>query len=55
MAAVFEQHRPDAVVHFAAENHVDQSVLDATAFVQTNVGTQVFRRAGTTASDASCT
>ncbi|MEC8251963.1 MAG: dTDP-glucose 4,6-dehydratase [Planctomycetota bacterium] len=42
MAAVFEQHRPDAVVHFAAESHVDRSVLDATAFVQTNVvGTQV--------------
>jgi len=31
----------DAVVHFAAESHVDRSVLDASAFVETNVlGTQ---------------
>lgn len=42
MAAVFDEHKPDIVVHFAAESHVDRSVLDATAFVQTNVvGTQV--------------
>lgn len=32
----------DAVVHFAAESHVDRSIADATAFVRTNVvGTQV--------------
>ena len=32
----------DAVVHFAAESHVDRSILDAAAFLQTNVvGTQV--------------
>ncbi|MDD5083556.1 MAG: dTDP-glucose 4,6-dehydratase [Candidatus Moranbacteria bacterium] len=32
----------DAVVHFAAESHVDRSILDAKSFVQTNViGTQV--------------
>jgi dTDP-glucose 4,6-dehydratase len=31
----------DAVVHFAAETHVDRSILDSTAFVKTNVlGTQ---------------
>ncbi len=31
----------DAVVHFAAESHVDRSVRDATVFVETNVlGTQ---------------
>ncbi|MFK7742607.1 MAG: dTDP-glucose 4,6-dehydratase [Planctomycetota bacterium] len=42
MAKVFEEHRPEIVVHFAAESHVDRSVLDASAFVQTNVvGTQV--------------
>ena len=42
MAQVFGEHKPDIVVHFAAESHVDRSVLDATAFVQTNViGTQV--------------
>ena len=32
----------DAIVHFAAETHVDRSILDAGAFVRTNVqGTQV--------------
>lgn len=32
----------DVVVHFAAESHVDRSILDAKSFVQTNViGTQV--------------
>ncbi|MCB9878696.1 MAG: dTDP-glucose 4,6-dehydratase [Planctomycetes bacterium] len=42
MQQVFAQHRPELVVHFAAESHVDRSVLDATAFVRTNViGTQV--------------
>lgn len=31
----------DAIVHFAAESHVDRSVLDASIFVETNVlGTQ---------------
>ncbi|MGH7435969.1 MAG: dTDP-glucose 4,6-dehydratase [Polyangiaceae bacterium] len=34
---VFEQHRPDAVVHFAAESHVDRSIHDPGAFVRTNV------------------
>ena len=32
----------DAVVHFAAESHVDRSIMDATPFTQTNVlGTQI--------------
>jgi dTDP-glucose 4,6-dehydratase len=37
--AVGELLRPgvDAVVHFAAESHVDRSILDASAFVQTNI------------------
>jgi dTDP-glucose 4,6-dehydratase len=40
--ACFEQHHPQLVVHFAAESHVDRSILGATAFVNTNVlGTQV--------------
>ncbi|MEZ6057501.1 MAG: dTDP-glucose 4,6-dehydratase [Planctomycetaceae bacterium] len=31
----------DAVVHFAAESHVDRSIVDSTPFIQTNiVGTQ---------------
>jgi dTDP-glucose 4,6-dehydratase len=41
----------DAVVHFAAESHVDRSIIDSTPFVRTNVqGTQTLldavRRAG---------
>ncbi len=29
-------HRPDAVVHFAAERHVDRSILGPSAFIATN-------------------
>lgn len=37
---------PDAVVNFAAESHVDRSIMDASAFVKTNVlGTQVLLEA----------
>ena len=40
--AAFKTHAPDLVVHFAAESHVDRSILGADAFVKTNVlGTQV--------------
>jgi len=31
------EHRPDAVVHFAAESHVDRSIDDPGAFIRTNV------------------
>ena len=34
---VFAEHRPDAVVNFAAESHVDRSIEDASAFIQTNI------------------
>jgi dTDP-glucose 4,6-dehydratase len=30
-------HRPDAIVHFAAESHVDRSITGPAAFVETNV------------------
>ncbi len=37
-----EEHPIEAVVHFAAESHVDRSILDASPFVTTNIGgTQV--------------
>ncbi len=40
--ALLEQNRVVAVVHFAAESHVDRSILEAGTFVQTNVvGTHV--------------
>ena len=39
--SLFEEHRPRAVVHFAAESHVDRSILNPDAFLRTNVvGTQ---------------
>jgi dTDP-glucose 4,6-dehydratase len=34
---IFAKHSPDAVVHFAAESHVDRSILGPEAFVKTNV------------------
>lgn len=39
---IFEQEKPMAVVNFAAETHVDRSILDSGAFIQTNIiGTHV--------------
>ncbi len=39
---IFKTEKPDVVVHWAAESHVDRSILDATPFINTNVrGTQV--------------
>lgn len=39
---IFEAVKPDAVVNFAAESHVDRSIEDPAIFLQTNVmGTQV--------------
>ncbi|WP_092999083.1 dTDP-glucose 4,6-dehydratase [Thiohalomonas denitrificans] len=34
---VFQQHRPDAVMHLAAESHVDRSITGPAAFIETNV------------------
>jgi dTDP-glucose 4,6-dehydratase len=40
--AVYTEHRIDTIIHFAAESHVDRSILGAGIFVQTNVmGTNV--------------
>ena len=35
--AILEHHRPDAIVHFAAESHVDRSIHGPAEFIQTNV------------------
>ncbi len=35
--AVLGEHRPRAILNFAAESHVDRSIDDPSAFVQTNV------------------
>ena len=37
MRQVFATHRPDAMMHFAAESHVDRSIDGPGAFIQTNV------------------
>lgn len=37
MNALFQQENFDAVIHLAAESHVDRSITDPTAFVMTNV------------------
>jgi dTDP-glucose 4,6-dehydratase len=37
LAALIKQHRPQAVVHLAAESHVDRSIDAPAAFIQTNV------------------
>lgn len=44
--ALFEKEQFDFIAHFAAESHVDRSIIDPTVFVQTNVlGTQVLLEA----------
>ena len=35
--AIFARHRPDAVMHLAAESHVDRSIDSPGAFIETNV------------------
>jgi len=37
MSAVFREHRPDGIIHLAAESHVDRSISDPSDFVMTNV------------------
>jgi dTDP-glucose 4,6-dehydratase len=37
IAGLLAQHRPRALLNFAAESHVDRSIDDAAVFVQTNV------------------
>jgi len=34
---VFREHQPDAIMHLAAESHVDRSIDGPAAFVQTNI------------------
>ena len=37
MQRLFAEHRPDAVMHLAAESHVDRSIDGPAVFIQTNV------------------
>ena len=42
---VLPEYQPDAVVNFAAESHVDRSIVDPDSFVRTNVmGTSILLR-----------
>ncbi|MEL4427062.1 dTDP-glucose 4,6-dehydratase [Shewanella indica] len=34
---VFDEHKPDAVMHLAAESHVDRSITGPADFIQTNI------------------
>jgi dTDP-glucose 4,6-dehydratase len=46
VAKLFERHQPDAVMHLAAESHVDRSIDGPADFIQTNiVGTYVLLEA----------
>jgi len=37
VARLLSEHQPDAIVHFAAESHVDRSILGPAAFIETNI------------------
>src|SRR5579884_2020567 len=47
--SLWKEHGIREIVHFAAESHVDRSILDSGPFIQTNVvGTQVLLDAART-------
>jgi len=37
ISSLLATHQPDAIVHFAAESHVDRSILGPAAFIETNI------------------
>ncbi len=37
VAGLFKEHQPTAIVHFAAESHVDRSIAGPEAFLHTNI------------------
>jgi dTDP-glucose 4,6-dehydratase len=37
VGSILREHRPRAILHFAAESHVDRSIADPGAFIRTNV------------------
>lgn len=40
--AIFKKEKPESVVHFAAETHVDRSIKEPAVFIDTNIkGTQI--------------
>ncbi len=52
VTATLRDHRVDAIVNFAAESHVDRSILDPDAFIRTDVyGTYVLLEAARSSED----
>ena len=41
---LFEEEKPDVVVNFAAESHVDRSIENPEIFLQTNISTILTRK-----------
>lgn len=37
MTRIFQQYQPDAIMHLAAESHVDRSISGPAAFIETNI------------------
>ena len=37
VTSIFNEHQPRAIIHFAAESHVDRSVQDSSDFIETNI------------------
>jgi dTDP-glucose 4,6-dehydratase len=37
VASLLKQYQPRAIIHFAAESHVDRSILDSSEFMKTNI------------------
>lgn len=37
LSRIFDKHQPDAVMHLAAESHVDRSIDGPAAFIETNI------------------
>jgi dTDP-glucose 4,6-dehydratase len=37
LARLFKKHKPEAIVHFAAESHVDRSIFGPKDFIETNI------------------
>ncbi|MGB4498093.1 MAG: dTDP-glucose 4,6-dehydratase [Methylococcaceae bacterium] len=37
VSGLLKQHQPRAIIHFAAESHVDRSILDSSEFMKTNI------------------
>jgi dTDP-glucose 4,6-dehydratase len=37
ITGIFKEFQPDAVIHLAAESHVDRSILDPLSFINTNI------------------